>query len=102
MNYADLTEPWTRIIEFKHFHPERDYPADKTVLAREFSRLAQPADEPYYPVNRPEDRDRLEEYRALADAEPQVSFGGRLGRYQYLDMDMAVAAALSLADKLTL
>ncbi|MDR1186652.1 MAG: FAD-dependent oxidoreductase [Bifidobacteriaceae bacterium] len=100
MNYADLAEPWTRVIEFRHFHPERDYPADRTVIAREFSRLAAAGDEPYYPINTPEDRERLERYRALAAAEPEVWFGGRLGRYQYLDMDMAVAAGLTLADKL--
>jgi UDP-galactopyranose mutase len=100
MNYADLEPPWTRIVEFKHFHSDRDQPATKTVIAREFSRLAADDDEPYYPVNTAEDRARLERYRALAAAEPGVVFGGRLGRYQYLDMDMAVAAALTLADRL--
>jgi UDP-galactopyranose mutase len=100
MNYADLEPPWTRVIEFRHFHPERDYPPDQTVTAREFSRLAAPGDEPYYPVNTAEDRARLGEYRALAKAETGVRFGGRLGRYQYLDMDMAIAAALTLADSL--
>jgi UDP-galactopyranose mutase len=100
MNYADLGDPWTRIIEFRHFHPERDYPADKTVIAREYSRLAQAGDEPYYPINTPQDRSRLERYRALADQTPGVWFGGRLGRYQYLDMDMAVAAAITLTAKL--
>ncbi|MDR2373955.1 MAG: FAD-dependent oxidoreductase [Bifidobacteriaceae bacterium] len=100
MNYADLADPWTRVIEFRHFHPERDYPADRTIIAREFSRLAEPGDEPYYPVATPADRDRLERYRELASQEHEVWFGGRLGRYQYLDMDMAVAAALTLADKL--
>ncbi|MDR3107441.1 MAG: FAD-dependent oxidoreductase [Bifidobacteriaceae bacterium] len=100
MNYADLDDPWTRIIEFRHFHPERDYPADQTVIAREYSRPAAGADEPYYPINTPADRQRLETYRSLAEAEPLVWFGGRLGRYRYLDMDMAVAAALALANKL--
>ncbi|MGZ4743001.1 MAG: UDP-galactopyranose mutase, partial [Oryzihumus sp.] len=58
-------------------------------------------DEPYYPVNTPEDRTRLLEYRELAQAERddhQVVFGGRLGSYQYLDMHMAIASALRLAD----
>ncbi|MDR2453274.1 MAG: UDP-galactopyranose mutase, partial [Bifidobacteriaceae bacterium] len=98
MNYADLEPAWTRIIEFRHFHPERDYPAERTVIAREFSRLAGPGDDPYYPVGTPQDRARLERYRELAAAEAQVWFGGRLGRYQYLDLDMAVAAALTWAD----
>ncbi|MDR0594928.1 MAG: UDP-galactopyranose mutase [Bifidobacteriaceae bacterium] len=100
MNYADLDAPWTRVIEFRHFHPERDYPADRTVIAHEYSRPAGADDEPYYPINRPADRERLERYRQLAAAEPGVWFGGRLGRYQYLDMDMAVAAGLALAEKL--
>ena len=56
MNYADEDVPFTRIHEFRHFHPERDYPTDKTVIMREFSRFAEPGDEPYYPVNTAEDR----------------------------------------------
>jgi UDP-galactopyranose mutase len=99
MNYADPEPRWTRILEFRHFYPERDYPVDQTVIAREFSRLARPEDEPYYPVNTPEDRTRLERYRELARAETGLWFGGRLGRYQYLDMDQAVAAGLALADQ---
>ena len=51
MNYNDEDVPYTRILEFRHFHPERDYPTDKTVIVREFSRFAEPGDEPYYPVN---------------------------------------------------
>src|SRR5690606_29458198 len=93
MNYADSSVPYTRIHEFKHFHPERDYyPADKTVIMREFSRFATRADEPYYPVNSTNDRDRLLAYRELQAGEPQVIFGGRLGTYQYLDMHMAIGS----------
>lgn len=66
MNYADADVPYTRIHEFRHFHPERDYPTDKTVIMREFSRFAERADEPYYPVNTPADRERLLKYRDLA------------------------------------
>ena len=95
MNYADLDAAFTRIIEFKHFHPERDYDADKTIIAREFSRFATLADEPYYPVNSTADRALLERYRALAAQEPLVHFGGRLGSYLYLDMHMAIGSALS-------
>ena len=98
MNYADNDVPWTRIHEFRHFHPERDYPADKTVIVREYSRQAQREDEPYYPINTPADRDLLRRYRALADREPDVLFGGRLGTYQYLDMHMAIASALTMFD----
>ena len=98
MNYADEDVPWTRIHEFRHFHPDRDYPSDRTVIVREYSRTAGPGDEPYYPVNAPSDRARLARYRGLARREPDVWFGGRLGTYQYLDMHMAIASALSLVD----
>jgi UDP-galactopyranose mutase len=98
MNYADEDVPWTRIHEFRHFHPERHYDQDRTVIAREYSRSAGPGDEPYYPVNAGTDRRRLERYRERARAEPDVWFGGRLGTYQYLDMHMAIASALALVD----
>ena len=98
MNYADLDVPFTRIHEFRHFHPERDYPADMTVIHREYSRFAGRDDEPYYPVNTAEDRARLVRYRDAALAEPMVLFGGRLGTYKYLDMHMAIASALTMFD----
>ncbi|MFD7732312.1 UDP-galactopyranose mutase [Kitasatospora phosalacinea] len=98
VNYADLDVPWTRVHEFRHLHPERDYPADRTVVMREYSRAAGPGDEPYYPVATGEDRARLLGYRELAAREPHVLFGGRLGTYQYLDMHMAIASALSMVD----
>jgi UDP-galactopyranose mutase len=101
MNYAEEEVPYTRIHEFRHFHPERDYPTDKTVIVREYSRFANKEDEPYYPINTPEDRVKLERYRDLARrevAERNVLFGGRLGTYQYLDMHMAIGSALSMFD----
>jgi UDP-galactopyranose mutase len=99
MNYADSDIPFTRIHEFRHFHPERDwYPEDKTVIMREFSRFADRGDEPYYPINTPQDRDRLLAYREMAAREPGVIFGGRLGTYKYLDMHMAIGSALSVYD----
>lgn len=98
MNYADESTPYTRIHEFRHFHPERDYPRNRTVIMKEFSRFADADDEPYYPVNARDDRQRLLEYRARAASEPRVVFGGRLGTYQYLDMHMAIGAALSAFD----
>jgi UDP-galactopyranose mutase len=96
MNYPDADVPYTRIHEFRHFHPEREYPEDKTVIMREFSRFAEKGDEPYYPVNTAEDRDKLLKYRELARQEPMVLFGGRLGTYKYLDMHMAIGSALSM------
>jgi UDP-galactopyranose mutase len=99
MNYADSDVPWTRIHEFRHFHPERDYPTDRTVIVREYSRTAEESDEPYYPISTPADRQMLQRYRQRAAAEPDVWFGGRLGTYQYLDMHMAIASAMTLCDK---
>ena len=102
MNYNDADVPYTRIHEFRHFHPERsEYPSDKTVIVKEYSRFAEDDDEVYYPINTPEDRKKLEAYRRLAAEESEqhnVLFGGRLGTYQYLDMHMAIAAALTLFD----
>ncbi|HKS48142.1 MAG TPA: UDP-galactopyranose mutase [Amycolatopsis sp.] len=102
MNYSDEDIPFTRIHEFRHFHPERDYyPADKTVIVREYSRSAKEDDEPYYPINTPDNRAKLERYRELAKreaAERNVLFGGRLGTYKYLDMHMAIGSALSVFD----
>jgi UDP-galactopyranose mutase len=101
MNYNDADVPFTRIHEFRHFHPERDYPNDKTVIMREYSRFADDDDEPYYPINTDADRALLATYRARAKAETAaagVLFGGRLGTYQYLDMHMAIASALNMYD----
>ncbi|MFJ2368620.1 UDP-galactopyranose mutase [Microbacterium sp. NPDC087665] len=98
MNYPDMDVPYTRIHEFKHFHPERKdvYESDKTVIMREFSRFATRDDEPYYPVNTSADREGLLAYRELTKGEDGVLFGGRLGTYQYLDMHMAIGSALSM------
>jgi UDP-galactopyranose mutase len=98
MNYNDQDVPYTRIHEFKHFHPERKYERGRTVIVREYSRFAEEDDEPYYPLNTAEDRAKLVKYRELAKREPMVLFGGRLGTYKYLDMHMAIGSALSMFD----
>lgn len=100
VNYNDQDVPFTRIIEFKHFHPEREktHLPGKSVIVHEYSRFAEEGDEPYYPVNTAEDRAKLLKYRELAKAEPMVLFGGRLGTYKYLDMHMAIGSALSMYD----
>lgn len=98
MNYADEDVPFTRIHEFQHLHPERTSTPGKTVIMREFSRFASDEDEPYYPVNTADDRRLLDRYRAAMRSESNVVFGGRLGSYQYLDMHMAIASALSTYD----
>jgi UDP-galactopyranose mutase len=101
MNYNDVEVPYTRIHEFRHFHPERDHPRDRTVIVREYSRFADTGDEPYYPINTADDREKLTRYRELArkeTANANVLFGGRLGTYKYLDMHMAIGSALTMFD----
>lgn len=93
MNYADQSVPWTRIAEYRHAHPERDY-GKETIIAREFSRSAGAHDTPYYPINTQADQKLLAQYQALADATPNVVFGGRLATYRYLDMHQAVGMAI--------
>ena len=102
INYPEEQYPFTRIHEFKHLHPERAevIKSDQTVIAKEFSRFAEIGDEPFYPINSPGDKALVRSYRDLANRERGVFFGGRLGRYQYLDMHMAIAAALRLFDQI--
>lgn len=98
MNYADEDVPYTRILEFRHFNPERDYQKEKTIIVREYSRFAQRGDEPYYPIDTQKDKQTYLVYKAMADAEKDVIFGGRLGTYRYLDMHQAIGAALKCFD----
>jgi UDP-galactopyranose mutase len=102
INYSDQEYNFTRIHEFKHFSPEKRevFLSNSTVIAKEYSRFAQAADEPYYPVNLKSDRETLLGYRELIKGENNVHFGGRLGSYQYLDMHMAIASALGMAGKI--
>jgi len=98
MNYADANVPYTRIHEYRHLHPERNYQNEITYISREYSRFATVDDEPYYPINTEIDRQALTKYRNLIKSETNVWFGGRLGSYQYLDMHMAIASALTSFD----
>lgn len=97
VNYTDRETPWTRIIEHKWFEPH-DQP--KTVISREYSSEWHPGDEPYYPVNDPKNTGLYRRYRLLADREPGVLFGGRLGEYRYYDMDAVITSALGLCRRL--
>jgi len=97
VNYTDRETPWTRIIEHKWFEFGKDEVGNdlsKTVISREYSSEWKPGDEPYYPVNDEKNGALYQKYRALADGEPKVIFGGRLGEYKYYDMDQVIAAAL--------
>ncbi len=99
VNYTDRETPWTRIIEHKWFDFGKDAAGNdlpRTVISREYSSEWKPGDEPYYPVNDEKNGALYQRYRALADGESRVIFGGRLGEYRYYDMDQTVAAALRL------
>lgn len=98
MNYTDSEHPYTRIIEHKHFLFGAEN-SDKTVITKEYSVTWKNGDEPYYPVNDRKNAELYEKYKELAKKEHGVSFGGRLGRYQYLDMDKVIAQALDDAAK---
>ena len=102
VNYTDRETPWTRIIEHKWFQfglDDQGHEIPKTVISREFSSEWKPGDEPYYPVNDAVNGALYAKYRALADGESHVIFGGRLGEYKYYDMDQVIAAALACAQK---
>ena len=101
VNYTDAETPWTRIIEHKWFEFGKDEHGNnlsKTVISREYSSEWRRGDEPYYPVNDNKNGKLYEAYKALAEKEKDVIFGGRLGEYQYYDMDQVIAAALKKAN----
>lgn len=97
VNYTDRETPYTRIIEHKWFEFGTQ---PKTVISREYSSEWKPGDEPYYPVNDDRNGDLYRQYKALADAEEKVIFGGRLGEYKYYDMDAVIASALEKCKEL--
>lgn len=112
MNYTEAEVPYTRIHEFKHYHPEGKglgigdqgleknrgwgFDANKTIIVREYSKTWEQGDEPYYPINNPESAALLKRYQDEAAKMPNLIVGGRLGGYKYYDMDQAMAAALEL------
>ncbi|MBO5565159.1 MAG: UDP-galactopyranose mutase [Lachnospiraceae bacterium] len=96
VNYTDAETPYTRIIEHKWFEFGTQ---PKTVISKEYSSEWKVGDEPYYPVNDEKNNALYESYKALADAEDGVIFGGRLGSYKYYDMDVVIAEALKEASK---
>lgn len=94
VNYTDRETPYTRVIEHKHFEFGTQ---PKTVITREYPMDWHPGDEPYYTVNDEKNDQLYQRYAALAEREPDVLFGGRLGEYKYYDMDKVIASALGFA-----
>ena len=97
VNYTDRETPWTRIIEHKWFEFGNQ---PKTIISREYSIEWKPGEEPYYPVNDDRNNALYQRYRELTLREQNVHFGGRLGEYQYYDMDAVIAAALALSEQI--
>lgn len=104
VNYPELTVPYTRIHEFKHYHPEGRLngtwgaDAKKTIVAKEYPDEWKRGDEPYYPIADVASSELASRYQAEACLYPGLIVGGRLGLYRYLDMDQAVHAALEAVD----
>ena len=102
VNYTDRETPWTRIIEHKWFDFGKDEDGNDlegTIISREYSAEWKPGDEPYYPVNNDRNNALYQEYKAMAENETKVIFGGRLGEYKYYDMDQIVAKALAAVEE---
>ena len=99
VNYTEAEVPYTRIHEFKHYHPEDRavMSCGKTIIMREYPRAWKSGDEPYYPVNNPESQALLEKYQAEAAKVKGLVIGGRLGEYRYYDMDQSIGKALEAA-----
>ena len=125
INYTEAEVPYTRIHEFKHYHPEGrgkvkaegegeqrnaylwGFDADKTIIMREYSKTWVQGDEPYYPIASPESAALLAKYQeelkkfshrptTTTSNYNYLIVGGRLGSYKYYDMDQAMAAALEI------
>ena len=97
VNYTEAEVPYTRIHEFKHYHPERmeSMRTDKTVIMYEYPKTWVQGDEPYYPVNNEESLRILAKYREESDKYKNLTIGGRLGEFKYYDMDQSIAQALN-------
>ena len=96
VNYNEYEIPYTRIIEHKHFEYGKQ---EKTVITREYPATWKKGDEPYYPMNDEKNNCLYEKYKALADKENKVIFGGRLGMYKYYDMHHIISEALEMVGK---
>ena len=98
VNYTSHDQPYTRIIEHKHFEMfgADVYNVPKTVVSEEYSTEYKDGMEPYYPVNDECNNKLAEEYRKLAEKEPDIIFGGRLGQYKYFDMAPIIEQVLNI------
>ena len=102
VNYTERSVPYTRVIEHKHFEMfgQDVYNCPKTVISREYSTEWHDGMEPYYPVNDATNTALYAKYKALADCETNVIFGGRLAEYKYYDMAPVVEKVMRMVDKM--
>ena len=98
VNYTEAEVPYTRIHEFKHYHPEDAavMASSRTIIMREYSAPWKFGDDPYYPIDNAESRDLLAKYQAEAETVRNLIIGGRLGGYKYYDIDRSIEAALGV------
>ena len=101
VNYTSHDEPYTRVIEHKHFEMfcQEVYDCPKTVVSEEYSTEYKPGMEPYYPVNDDRNNALAEQYRELASKETDVIFGGRLAEYKYYDMAPIIERVMNVFKK---
>lgn len=98
VNYTDAETPYTRIVEHKHFTGDTGIPF--TIVTKEYPHSWSPGDEAFYPVNDEHNQKKYDKYRALADNDDRIIFGGRLGCYRYYDMDDVIEEALRMVDEI--
>lgn len=97
VNYTEYKIPYTRIIEHKHFNNKNNN--EETVITKEYPVKWSKGLEPYYPINNDRNKNLYNKYKELADKEEKVIFGGRLGLYEYLDMDKVIEKSLELVKR---
>ena len=98
VNYTDAETPFTRILEHKHFEFGK---GKGTVITHEYPADWKPGDEPYYPLNNDRNNELYKKYEELSEADGNVIFGGRLGKYKYYDMDDTIAACMQDYKRIT-
>ncbi|MFT7026807.1 MAG: UDP-galactopyranose mutase [Paracoccaceae bacterium] len=98
MNHPDPATPYTRVTEHKHFAPWESGGLPSSICFREYSRLCEPGDIPYYPIRLVTEKAMLARYEAMAADTRGVTFVGRLGTYSYIDMDVTIRRAMDVAD----
>jgi UDP-galactopyranose mutase len=100
MNYIDKDCLWTRIIEHKHFYPNKETNKNYSIITFEYPDNWKPGKEPYYPINNDSTETLYKKYIELSNIRyPNMFFGGRLGNYKYYNMDQCILEAMNFCNK---